>query len=75
MQQVRTETVPSKLKQNEIITPVTLDATNAILFLSKGEERRQEMIAKQNHELLLRILNIMASPSRIDTWNVSYMNK
>ncbi|XP_028396286.1 uncharacterized protein CFAP97D1-like [Dendronephthya gigantea] len=39
-----------------------------------GEERRQEMIAKQNHELLLRILNIMASPSRIDTWNVSYMN-
>ena len=39
-----------------------------------GEERRQEIIAKQNHELLVRILNIMASPSRIDTWNVSYIN-
>lgn len=43
--------------------------------LFKGEERRQEIIAKQNQELLVRILNIMASPSRIDTWNVSYINE
>ncbi|CAB4008617.1 Hypothetical predicted protein [Paramuricea clavata] len=39
-----------------------------------GEERRQEIIAKENNALLVRILNIMASPSRIDTWNVSYIN-
>lgn len=41
----------------------------------KGEERRQEIIAKENQELLVRILNIMASPSRVDTWNASYINK
>ncbi|XP_046849383.1 uncharacterized protein LOC124442910 isoform X1 [Xenia sp. Carnegie-2017] len=39
------------------------------------EERRQEVIAKQNQKFLVRLLDIMGSPSRLDTWNIEYMNK